>query len=250
MGSNSVVTEHSAERRRKGSTNLQCSLQNKNDDALISSLSVYMRDLPVDLASQMASLDTLFLPKWRTVAAVSTLALVLMLYLRQTVEDTASSHNGIHKLSLHDKEATMIDSYRHFQRHRRQTAYNKTYPLSPPQRTKDGVRYRIGLIADLDTESRSSKDQTWFSYMKRGYLTLADSRDMLQVEWDTDIVTLESHLSEKGRGMELSELVVFNGHLYSVDDRTGGGVQDRGEPRCALGYTARRRWICIKRVQG
>lgn len=24
-----------------------------------------------------------------------------------------------------------------------------------------------------------------------------------------------------GRGMELSELVVFNGHVYSVDDRTG-----------------------------
>uniref|UniRef100_A0AAV2LRA5 Soluble calcium-activated nucleotidase 1 n=1 Tax=Knipowitschia caucasica TaxID=637954 RepID=A0AAV2LRA5_KNICA len=59
------------------------------------------------------------------------------------------------------------------------------------------------------------------NYMKRGHLTLSDNWDKLQVEWDTDVVTLESHLSEKGRGMELSELVVFNGHLYSVDDRTG-----------------------------
>ena len=24
-----------------------------------------------------------------------------------------------------------------------------------------------------------------------------------------------------GRGMELSELLVFNGHLYTIDDRTG-----------------------------
>ncbi|KPP58102.1 soluble calcium-activated nucleotidase 1-like [Scleropages formosus] len=39
--------------------------------------------------------------------------------------------------------------------------------------------------------------------------------------WDPDRVVLESHLAEKGRGMELSELVVFDGRLYSVDDRTG-----------------------------
>lgn len=43
----------------------------------------------------------------------------------------------------------------------------------------------------------------------------------MQVEWDADKALLENHLSEKGRGMELSELVVFNGKLYSVDDRTG-----------------------------
>ena len=32
---------------------------------------------------------------------------------------------------------------------------------------------------------------------------------------------LKSHLSAKDRGMELSELLVFNGKLYSPDDRTG-----------------------------
>lgn len=57
--------------------------------------------------------------------------------------------------------------------------------------------------------------------MKRGFLTLSERGERLQVDWDTEMLTLESHLSEKGRGMELSELVVFNGHLYSVDDRTG-----------------------------
>ena len=37
--------------------------------------------------------------------------------------------------------------------------------------------------------------------------------------------TLTSHVSEKGRATELSELVVFNDRLYTVDDRTGIGKQ-------------------------
>lgn len=50
---------------------------------------------------------------------------------------------------------------------------------------------------------------------------VSDSKDKVAVEWDPDTVVLESHLAEKGRGMELSDLVAFNGQLYSVDDRTG-----------------------------
>lgn len=99
--------------------------------------------------------------------------------------------------------------------------YNDTYPLSPPEHTAGGIRYRIGVIADLDTNSRSQKDNTWFSFLKRGHLLVSDSGDRVSVEWDPETVVLESHLSEKGRGMELSELVAFNGHLFSVDDRTG-----------------------------
>ncbi|XP_056135599.1 soluble calcium-activated nucleotidase 1b isoform X2 [Lampris incognitus] len=102
-----------------------------------------------------------------------------------------------------------------------QRHYNDTYPLSLPEKSTHGIRYRIGVIADLDTASRSSKEQTWFSYMRRGHLTVSESADRVEVEWDAETVTLESHLAEKGRGMELSELIVFNGHLYSVDDRTG-----------------------------
>lgn len=220
--------EHSGEkRRRKGDPNLQHSPQSESDnDSMTSTLFVYMKDLPLALGSmtQMSSLDLRLLPKWRTLAAVATLALVLMLYLRRSTNDTAQ--NSIHHSPIHSKEAVMINYLgKHTHKlpplQRGETAYNHTYPLSPPQRTKDGVRYRIGVIADLDTASQSSKAQTWFSFMKKGFLTLSDSGDWLQVEWDTDMVTLESHLSEKGRGMELSELVVFNGHLYSVDDRTG-----------------------------
>lgn len=222
-----MVTEHSGEkRRRKGDPNLQYNIESENDDdPVTSSLFVYMKRLPLALGSmaQMSSSDSRLLPKWRTLAAVTVLALVLMLYLRRSAGDAAQ--NGIHNLPLH-KEAIVINSFgqnahKLSQCQRGETGYNYTYPLSLPQRTKDGVRFRIGVIADLDVASRSSKAQTWFSFMKRGFLTLSESEDRLQVEWDTDMLTLESHLSEKGRGMELSELVVFNGHLYSVDDRTG-----------------------------
>lgn len=99
--------------------------------------------------------------------------------------------------------------------------YNDTYPLSAPQRTPGGTRYRIAVIADLDTDSKAREENTWFSYLQKGYLTLSHSGDQVAVEWDKGHQVLESHLAEKGRGMELSDLVVFNGKLYSVDDRTG-----------------------------
>lgn len=99
--------------------------------------------------------------------------------------------------------------------------YNDTYPLSAPQRMPSGTRYRIAVIADLDTDSKAREENTWFSYLQKGYLTLSHSGDQVAVEWDPGYRVLESHLAEKGRGMELSDLVVFNGKLYSVDDRTG-----------------------------
>ena len=34
--------------------------------------------------------------------------------------------------------------------------YNSTYPLSQPVITPSGLRYRIGVIADLDTDSKVS----------------------------------------------------------------------------------------------
>lgn len=48
----------------------------------------------------------------------------------------------------------------------------------------------------------------------------------MSVRWEKT-VELTSHLSEKGRGAELSELVVFNGKLYTVDDRSGIGEGDQ-----------------------
>ncbi|KAM8879886.1 soluble calcium-activated nucleotidase 1 isoform 2-T5 [Spinachia spinachia] len=196
---------------------------------------VAVRGLPLALASmtQATASDSRFHPKWRAITVATLLALVLMLYLHRTGEDRNTAAGGYHrhrvdemKMQSEGEDVIFTDINRQTARstrlqQRREQPYNDTYPLSPPEKTQHGIRYRIGVIADLDTASRSSKDQTWFSYMKRGHLTVSDSADRLEVEWDAETVTLESHLAEKGRGMELSELVAFNGHLYSVDDRTG-----------------------------
>ncbi len=100
--------------------------------------------------------------------------------------------------------------------------YNDTYPLSPPEKTAEGLRFRIGVVADLDTDSKSEKDKNvWLSYMKRGYLTLSNNHKRVSIEWDQEEIQLKSSFSHKGRGMELSELTAFNGKLYTVDDRTG-----------------------------
>uniref|UniRef100_UPI0037E82C24 soluble calcium-activated nucleotidase 1b isoform X1 n=1 Tax=Semicossyphus pulcher TaxID=241346 RepID=UPI0037E82C24 len=206
-----------------------------DDDNSMTSFGVAVRGLPLALASmtQATSSDSRFHPKWRAITVATLLALVLMLYLHRTVGDRDTPTRGYYRnrapsLQIHQEgeDDPFRDSNRQtarsFSRHKkREMPYNDTYPLSPPQKTSHGIRYRIAVIADLDTASRSSKDQTWISYMKRGYLTVSDSADTLEVHWDAETVTLESHLAEKGRGMELSELVAFNGHLYSVDDRTG-----------------------------
>lgn len=99
--------------------------------------------------------------------------------------------------------------------------YNNTYPLTSTEVTSEGKKFRIGIIADLDENSKSiSKKNTWTSHFKRGYLTL-HHKGHVSVEWDAENIVLSSTLSQKGRGMELSELIVFNGKLYAVDDRTG-----------------------------
>ena len=162
------------------------------------------------LASMANTTDPRFRLKWRPIVVVAlSLGLLLLLFmhlsagLRSRSYDSHSWKNG------------------HSDTQQSNVGYNDTYPLSLPEHTPQGTRYRIGVIADLDTSSRSDKKLTWFSYMRRGHLLVSQSGDKVAVEWDTDKVVLESHLSEKGRGMELSELVVFNGKLYSVDDRTG-----------------------------
>ena len=85
------------------------------------------------------------------------------------------------------------------------------------------MKYRIAVISDLDTDSKvNDKKNLWQSYLKLGYLTWDDQSEAVTIDWDkSDPEVLTSSLSIGGRGMELSDLAVFNGHLYTVDDRTG-----------------------------
>lgn len=207
----------------------------------MSPLRISVGGLPV-LASMTKTADPRFRPRWRAIllfGVVVVLLLLLLCFHRSSYARTAipNAHNWRIVQPLAGE------------------LYNDTYPLSPPHKTPDGLRYQIAIIADLDTDSRSTKDHTWFSYLKKGHLTLFNSGNRVVVEWEKEHTVVETHLAEKGRGMELSELIVFNGNLYSVDDRTGvvyrlegskavpwviltdgDGTVDKGENLTCLGY--------------
>ena len=101
--------------------------------------------------------------------------------------------------------------------------YNNTYPLTSIETLDDGrLKYRLAVVADLDKKSRqANKGDKWISYMLYGELIFDPYTTNAQLKWDADELKLSSDFSSGGRGMELSDLVVFNGHLYTCDDRTG-----------------------------
>ncbi|XP_017483898.1 PREDICTED: apyrase-like [Rhagoletis zephyria] len=104
--------------------------------------------------------------------------------------------------------------------------YSDKYPLTPPLVTHASeITYRIAMVADLDTNSKVVKKDgslVWRSFLKKGYLIYRKSKPEITIKWDEgEPISLESSFSLKGRGMELSELVTFNGKLLSFDDRTG-----------------------------
>lgn len=101
--------------------------------------------------------------------------------------------------------------------------YNHTYPITAPIIISGMHTFRIGIIADLDTNSKSSKEKhTWYSYLKKGFLSYSPTRQSIVITWDNhEPVKLTTNFALKDRGMELSELVVFNGRLLTFDDRTG-----------------------------
>ncbi|KAJ8728299.1 hypothetical protein PYW08_016684 [Mythimna loreyi] len=101
--------------------------------------------------------------------------------------------------------------------------YNTTYPLTKPLVGGDLVTFRIGIVADLDTNSKSNTNKhTYVSYLKKGLLNYNRVKKTVTVSWDIREPTLlSSTYSHKGRGMELSELIVYDGRLLTFDDRSG-----------------------------
>lgn len=171
----------------------------------MTSLGVSVQSLHLAWASmtQAANSDSRFHPKWRAISLVTLLVLALVLYLRWAAGGRDSATRGEYYHNRAQAETNGQNAQILSRLQRMDITYNDTYPLSRPEKTQHGIRYRIGMIADLDLASRSSKDQTWFSYLKRGYLTVSESADRLEVEWDADTVVLESHLSENGRGTRI-----------------------------------------------
>ncbi|KAK4026327.1 soluble calcium-activated nucleotidase 1 [Daphnia magna] len=150
------------------------------------------------------------------VLAVGVIALV-MFY-------NSVSHSKPHNPYMLEKRIPTNYESDHLHKHNlpepKLNTYNSTYPFTTPVRTEKGVRYKIAIISDLDTNSK--KNDEWISYLKTGSLFVDVENNKVSLEWDKDeLVTLKTSLAQGGRGMELSELVVFNGALLGFDDRTG-----------------------------
>lgn len=87
--------------------------------------------------------------------------------------------------------------------------------------SSSNTSYNISVVADRDKASKSTTNQgVWESVLLNGVLTRDEYTGQYSVSWG-ESNTLKSSMNEAGRGMELSELVFFNGKLLTCDDRTG-----------------------------
>lgn len=79
----------------------------------------------------------------------------------------------------------------------------------------------IAIIADLDKRAACENNtELNYSVLMKGNFTWQPPKKLLGVNWNEN-KTLTSDVKKKGRGMELSELILYNGKLLTVDDRTG-----------------------------
>lgn len=99
--------------------------------------------------------------------------------------------------------------------------YNSVYPLSLPIVKDDSITYKIMAIADLDTSSKIGDTSKFISYLLKGELVLSNDHKKAKINFELKSVELTTQFAYGDRGMELSELIVFNGKLYTCDDRTG-----------------------------
>uniref|UniRef100_A0AC35UA18 Apyrase n=1 Tax=Rhabditophanes sp. KR3021 TaxID=114890 RepID=A0AC35UA18_9BILA len=104
------------------------------------------------------------------------------------------------------------------------TVYNDTKLHTITQLPNGDTHYNLLVITDLDNDSKiaKSKKPAWQSYIKKGSLVITKDKQSAHVNWfDDQDIAVKSDIGAGGRGMELSDLAVFNGHLLTVDDRTG-----------------------------
>lgn len=87
--------------------------------------------------------------------------------------------------------------------------------------TDGSTRFKLKIIADLDKASRDEEGKRWISHLYSAEL-VRDARGKYSVDLHKDVVTLSSQISEKGRGLELSELQYFNGTRGLTTDATAG----------------------------
>jgi hypothetical protein len=78
--------------------------------------------------------------------------------------------------------------------------YNANYPLTKPlvNAHQKSTSYRIGLIADLDTNSKRSKKDEYSSFYMTGWLTISSSHSSFEFKFDADTKELTSGYALKG----------------------------------------------------
>uniref|UniRef100_A0A914EDL4 Apyrase n=1 Tax=Acrobeloides nanus TaxID=290746 RepID=A0A914EDL4_9BILA len=100
-------------------------------------------------------------------------------------------------------------------------SYDSTLAYAPVYSPDGTTTLPLMLIADMDSESADkSAKNTWLSPSKRGYLVFNLKSKYFSIHWYADY-NYTFQLSYGGRGMELSDLKFFDGHLLAPDDRTG-----------------------------
>jgi len=136
---------------------------------------------------------------------VGGLIMVAVLFLIYSAFGGRKSSKFIHLEQEHGHVHSLVD-------HR--------YPLSDALYSSDMKIFKIAIISDLDQDSKAG-DNSWKSYIRYGELRVKLDYSKLEINISQDAQELTSNVGSGGRGMELSELSVFNGKLYTVDDRTG-----------------------------
>ncbi len=97
------------------------------------------------------------------------------------------------------------------------------------------TKYRIHIISDDDQASLDGDRGVWVSHFWSGTLNYPTGADR-GVEW-TEKSEVTTQTNERGRAMELSELLYFNGELLACDDRTGLVFALRRTPKGAVALT-------------
>jgi len=104
-------------------------------------------------------------------------------------------------------------------------AYHDGYFTSESSIDKgDANTFHFAMVTDLDQLSRvNDNDLVFYSKLLPSKLKYHPSDKKYTVEFDTAVEPriLKSKHNEGGRGMELSELVLYNNRLLAFDDRTG-----------------------------
>mmetsp|Transcript_2773 Transcript_2773/g.3949 ORF Transcript_2773/g.3949 Transcript_2773/m.3949 type:complete len:432 (+) Transcript_2773:106-1401(+) len=82
--------------------------------------------------------------------------------------------------------------------------------------------FTIRIISDLDQQSKEGKPEkpSFHSLFVKGILHRDLSTNQYSIQWEKQDKLVSKH-NEAGRGMELSELIMYNQKMYSVEDRTG-----------------------------